>query len=261
MHGAPRDLRFGEKGASLLLALLIVFSSLAAQWSGALLLPVVAGDLFAPGGVISGLALWIDAGESATQSWTPRIRFWVDKAGHGHHLTATPSVLAPYPTVVSLKKQAVFEDGALVLALPISLEPISAAIVLRNGSDTGYLPLLGRIDRETGIVVDAKKIRLVSSGVSATSGTIGSVLSSAIIFIRTNVGGADYVSLNGGTESALSWASSETATHVGAIWSPTGIRYLRASILEIAIWDRALTVAEKTSAIRALGGKWGISVP
>ena len=39
------------------------------------------------------------------------------------------------------------------------------------------------------------------------------------------------------------------------------MRYLRASLSEVAIWDRALTATERTSVIRALGTKWGITVP
>jgi hypothetical protein len=79
--------------------------------------------------------------------------------------------------------------------------------------------------------------------------------------IRMNSVGTDFASINGGTEFSFSYSSSDSATHVGMIYSSTGLRYLRASLSEVAIWDRALTASERTSVIRALGTKWGITVP
>ena len=258
--GAQRALERRSVQA-LLLSLLICYSSLAAQWSATLLLPISAADILAPGGISSGLALWIDASESTTVSSAPRIRFWVDKAGQGRSLLATSSGSAPYATMISFKRQAIFEDSVLALSAPIQLEPMTAFFVIRNGSDTGYLPLLGRTDRGSGVVIDAKRVRMMSGGASTLSGVFGSVLLSGILLVRTSAGAADYVSLNGGTELSLNWTSSELATHVGAVWSSTGTRYLRASLSEVVVWDRALTAAERTTVLRALGSKWGISVP
>jgi hypothetical protein len=79
--------------------------------------------------------------------------------------------------------------------------------------------------------------------------------------IRMNSTGTDSASINGGTEFSFSYSSSDSATHVGVIYSSTGLRYLRASLSEVAIWDRALTASERTSVIRALATKWGITVP
>ena len=246
---------------ALLLLLLISLSTIGAQWSSTLALPISAGTIAAPGGVTSGLSFWIDAAETATLDGTPRVRFWVDKAGRGHALSAVTPSSAPYATVVSAKSQAIFEDSVLALNSPISLEPITAFFVIRNGLDTGYLPLLGRIDRGSGFIVDARRARMMNNGASTLSGIFGSVLSSGIVLLRTNVGASDAISLNGGTELTFSWTSTEAATHVGAVWSATGTRYLRASLSEVAIWDRALTAAERTAVLRALGSKWGITVP
>jgi len=246
---------------ALCLLLLIGFSTVGAQWSSALALPLAAGAITAPGGVTSGLSLWIDASEPATLDGTPRIRFWVDKAGRGHSLSAVTPSSAPYATVVSAKSQAVFEDSVLALSSSIPLEPMTAFFVIRNGLDLGYLPLLGRIDRGSGFIIDARRARMMNNGASTLSGIFGSVLSSGIVLLRTNVGTSDAISLNGGTELTFSWSSTDAATHVGAVWSATATRYLRASLSEVAIWDRALTAAERTAVLRALGSKWGITVP
>jgi hypothetical protein len=246
---------------TLLLTLLISFATVGAQWSSTLLLPVTAGAITAPGGVTSGLSLWIDASEPSTLDGTPQIRFWVDKAGHGHHLSAVTPSSAPYATVVSGKSQAIFEDSVLALSSSIPLEPMTAFFVIRNGLDLGYLPLLGRIDRGSGFIIDARRARMMNNGASTLSGIFGSVLSSGIVMLRTNSGSSDAISLNGGTELTFSWSSTDSATYVGAIWSATGTRYLRASLSEVAIWDRALTSAERTAVLRALGSKWGITVP
>jgi hypothetical protein len=101
----------------------------------------------------------------------------------------------------------------------------------------------------------------MNGGGSIISAIFGSISSSGILMIRMNVAATDYVSLNGGTEYSFSYSSSESATHVGAVYSSTGTRLLRASISEVLIWDRALSATERTSVLRALGAKWGVTVP
>jgi len=245
--------------AALVVAILV--TSVAAQWSAALSLSLAAGSISAPGGVASGLKVWADSAEIATLGLAPRVRFWFDKSGDGRHLSALPVGTAPYATAVSLRQQIIFEDNALALGQPLALNSMTAFFVIRGGSDTGYHPLLGKLDRATGIIFDAKRVRASNGGGSVLSGIIGSINSNAILMIRMDSAGTDYASINGGTEYSFSFSSSESATHVGAIYSSTATRYLRASISEIAIWDRVLTAAERTSVSRALGTKWGITVP
>ena len=244
------------------LTLLILTTSVAAQWSAALNLSFGAGTIPTPGNVSSsGLRFWADSAETATVALNPRVRFWFDKSGEARHLTALTSGVAPYATAVSGRAQLIFEDNGLALAQPIPLNSATAFFVLRGGSDTGYHPLLGRTDRASGLVVDSKRLRSLNGGASVLSGIIGSINTNAILMIRMNSVGTDFASINGGTEFSFSYSSSDSATHVGVIYSSTGLRYLRASLSEVAIWARALTASERTSVIRALGTKWGITVP
>jgi len=249
-------------GRHIALPLLILITSVAAQWSAALSLSVSAGTIPTLGNVSSsGLRLWADSSETATLGLAPRVRFWFDKSGDARHLTALASGVAPYATAVSGRAQLIFEDNGLALAQPIALNTMTAFFVIRGASDTGYHPLLGKNDRATGLVFDAKRLRAVSNGGSALSGIIGSISSDTILMLRMNSGGADYASLNGGIEYSFNFSSSESATHIGVLYSSTAMRYLRASISEVVLWDRAMTVAERTSILRALGVKWGITVP
>jgi hypothetical protein len=244
------------------LAALVIVTSVAAQWSAALNLPVSAGAYTAPGGVNStGLRLWVDSAETAALRQSPRVQFWFDKSGESRHLTSVPLGVVPYATAVSSRSQVVFEDGAMAIGKSIPLNGMTAFFVIRGGLDTGYHPLLGRIDRATGLIVDAKRLRAMSGGGSILSAVFGSISSSGILMIRLNLAATDYVSLNGGTEYSFSYSSSESVTHVGAIYYSTGTRLLRASISEVLIWDRALTATERTSVLRALGAKWGVTVP
>lgn len=244
------------------LALFVVVTSVAAQWSADMNLSIGAG-VFAPPGAVSsvGLRLWVDSAESATVRSSPRVQLWFDKSGDARHLTAVPFGVAPYATAVATRPQVVFEDGALAIGKPLPLNGITGFFVIRGGLDTGFHPLLGRIDRVSGLVVDTKRLRSLSSGASVLSGIFGSIYSTAIVMIRMNVSATDYVSVNGGTEYGFSYNTTESATHVGAISTSTGTRLLRASISEALVWDRALTSAERTSVLRALGSKWGVSVP
>ena len=244
------------------LAALVIVTSVAAQWSAALNLPISAGAYTAPGGVSSsGLRIWIDSAETAALRQNPRVQFWFDKSGEARHLTSVPFGVVPYATAVSSRQQVVFEDGAMAIGRSLPLNGLTAFFVIRGGLDAGYHPLLGRIDRATGIIVDTKRLRSMNGGGSVLSGIFGSINSSGILMIRMNVAATDYVSLNGGTEYSFNYSSSESATHVGAIYSSTGTRLLRASISEVLIWDRALSVTERTSVLRALGAKWGVTVP
>jgi hypothetical protein len=240
----------------------VIVTSVAAQWSAALNLPITAGAYTAPGGVSSnGLRFWVDSAETASLRQNPSVQFWFDKSGEARHLSSVPFGVVPYATAVSSRRQVVFEDGALALGRSIPLNGMTAFFVIRGGLDTGYHPLLGRIDRATGIVVDSKRLRLMNDGGSVLSGVFGSVNSGGILMIRMNAVSTDYVSLNGGTEYSFNYIGSESATHLGAIYSTTGTRLLRASISEVLIWDRALSIAERTSVLRALGAKWGVTVP
>ena len=244
------------------LATLVIVTSVAAQWSAALNRPISAGAYTAPGGVSgSGLRFWVDSAETAALRQNPRVQFWFDKSGEARHLTSVPFGVVPNATAVSSRQQVVFEDGAMAIGRSLPLNGLTAFIAIRGGLDTGYHPLLGRIDRATGLIVDTKRLRSMSAGASVLSGIFGSINNSGILMIRMNVAATDYVSLNGGTEYAFNYNTTESATHVGAIYSSTGTRLLRASISEVLIWDRALSVAERTSVLRALGAKWGVTVP
>ena len=244
------------------LLLLMVITSVAAQWTASLSLQVEGGAVPTLGNVGStGLRLWLDSSETATLGLSPRVRFWFDKSGERRHLTPLASGAAPYATVVSSRAQLIFEDNGLVLAQPIALNSMTAFFVVRGASDTGYHPLFGKADRATGLVIDAKRLRAINGGGSVLSGIIGSINTNAIVMVRMNSAGTDYASINGGTEYSFSFSSSESATHLGAIYSSTGLRYLRASLSEVVVWDRALTASERTGVLRALGTKWGITVP
>jgi hypothetical protein len=244
------------------LAALVIITSVAAQWSAALNLPISAGAYTAPGGVSSnGLRFWLDSAETAALRNNPRVQFWFDKSGEARHLSSVPFGVAPFATAVLSRQQVFFEDGAMAIGKSIPLNGITAFFVIRGGLDTGYHPLLGRIDRATGLIVDTKRLRSMSAGGSVLSGIFGSINSNGILMIRMNVGAADFVSINGGTEYSFNYNTTEGATHVGAIYSSSGTRLLRASISEVLIWDRALSAPERTSVLRALGTKWGVTVP
>lgn len=249
-------------GRHVALSFLILISSVAAQWSTALSLSVSGGSIPTLGNVSSsGLRLWIDSSEGATIGLSPRVRFWFDKSGEARHLTALASGVVPYATALSGRAQVVFEDNGLALAQPIALNSMTAFFVIRGASDTGYHPLLARIDRATGVILDSKRLRAMNGGGSVLSGVIGSINTNAILMLRMNGGGTDFASVNGGTELSFSFSSSESATHVGVLYSSTGMRYLRASLSEVAIWDRALSTSERANVLRSLSTKWGITVP
>jgi hypothetical protein len=45
------------------------------------------------------------------------------------------------------------------------------------------------------------------------------------------------------------------------IYASTGDVRLAGAVMELLVWDRALTSAERLAARRAIAAKWGITVP
>jgi hypothetical protein len=105
------------------------------------------------------------------------------------------------------------------------------------------------------------RLRLYSNGQVVGASTARTVTGLTITTVRTAAGGSDGVQYNGGAEAAFNVTSSESINWIGGMMVAGTPRYFVGTIMEVLIWGRSLSSSELQAAHRALGAKWGISVP
>ena len=239
----------------------IALATSGAAWSPRLDLALTSGAWSAPGGVSSGLLLWYDTTESGTMALAPRLRYWFDKSGQGEHGLVSGGVNQPYPTLASGVAGLQFTGGAVQFPVNIPLEPMTLMLVFRQANDALNHPLVGSSTRFSGIALEMGRLRIYSNGQSAGASTARTTTGLTITTVRTAAGAADGYQYNGGTETPFSITTSESMNWIGGMFVAGNPRYFVGTIMEVLIWGRSLSPSELQAAHRALGAKWGISVP
>jgi hypothetical protein len=232
-----------------------------AGWGSGASVPVSAGSWQAPGGVASGLQLWLDGSEAATLYTATRTRWWVDKSPIGRDGREEVGLNVPLLGSSAGYAEATFSAGVLGIAPGIPFEPLTLAIVMRVSSSLGTYPILGMRTRGTGMILSASKVRFYVNDAYTATATVTPATGRLIVLVRTTVGGTDYVSINGGTDLSVNVTSSESLDTVGGVLLSGTLRTFSGGISELAVWNRTLSATERTAVTRALGAKWGITVP
>ena len=240
---------------------LIAAATSGASWSPRLDLPVATGAWGAPGGVNSGLLLWYDTAETGTMALTPKLRYWFDKSGQGRHAPVSIGPYQPYPTLASGVNGLQFTGAAVQLPVSIPLEPMTLMMVFRQASEGLSHPLVGSSTRFSGISLEMGRLRLYSNGQSVGASTARTSTGLTITTVRTAAGAADGFQYNGGAETPFSITTTESINWIGGMFVAGTPKYFVGTIMEVVIWGRSLSVSELQAAHRALGTKWGISVP
>ena len=239
----------------------IALATSGAAWSPRLDLSLTSGAWSAPGGVSSGLLLWYDTTESGTMALTPRLRYWFDKSGQGEHGLVSGGANQPYPTLASGVAGLQFTGAAVQFPVNIPLEPMTMMLVFRQATDGLSHPLMGSSSRFSGIALEMGRLRIYSNGQSTGASTARTTTGLTITTVRTAAGAADGYQYNGGTETPFSITTSESMNWIGGMFVAGTAKYFVGTIMEVVIWGRSLSPSELQAAHRALGAKWGISVP
>ena len=240
---------------------LIAVATAGAAWSPRLDLPLTTGAWSAPGGVSSGLLLWYDTAETGTMSLAPKLRYWFDKSGQAQHAQVSSGQFQPYPTLASGVAGLQFSGAAVQLPTSIPLEPMTLMLVFRQANDGLSHPLVGSSTRFSGISMEFGRLRVYSSGQSVGASTARAATGLTITTVRTATGAADGFQYNGGAETQFSITTTESMNWIGGMFVAGTARYFVGTIMEVVIWGRSLSPSELQAAHRALGAKWGISVP
>ena len=240
---------------------LIAVATAGAAWSPRLDLPLTTGAWSAPGGVSSGLLLWYDTAETGTMSLAPKLRYWFDKSGQAQHAQVSSGQFQPYPTLASGVAGLQFSGAAVQLPTSIPLEPMTLMLVFRQANDGLSHPLVGSSTRFSGISMEFGRLRVYSSGQSVGASTARAATGLTITTVRTATGAADGFQYNGGAETPFSITTTESMNWIGGMFVAGTAKYFVGTIMEVAIWGRSLSASELQAAHRALGAKWGISVP
>ncbi len=240
---------------------LIAVATAGAAWSPRLDLPLTTGSWSAPGGVSSGLLLWYDTAETGTMSLAPKLRYWFDKSGQAQHAQVSSGQFQPYPTLASGVAGLQFSGAAVQLPTGIPLEPMTLMLVFRQANDGLSHPLVGSSTRFSGISMEFGRLRVYSNGQSVGATTARTATGLTITTVRTATGAADGFQYNGGAETSFSITTTETMNWIGGMFVAGTTRFFIGTIMEVVIWGRSLSASELQAAHRALGAKWGISVP
>lgn len=234
---------------------------------------------------ISGLALWLDAADSATLGPTSSgagavsnngpVKYWGDKSGNGRHATTTnadsnsPTYLATgangFPALgfdgspdtldgswpVTLTSQTTF---AVNMRLSGSFSGGRIFAQSDAGSDAStsghYIPLLRDVAGENAA-------SYASTGFRANL-TVG--ISTLALLTSRHTGSEIQNSVNNGAQQTFSHTLNKTFTRyrLGADFAGSGRESGRTA--EILVYSRSLSDSERNAIARYLGNKWGITV-
>lgn len=238
---------------------------------------------------LSGLALWLDANDTASLGNTSTgaggvsnngpVKYWGDKSGSARNATnsGADSVCPTFLQSSQNGRPAISFDGDDVLdgalSLTLTAEAVFVVGLLSGGtagarfftqSDSGadfsttghYIPVLDRTSAG-----DAAQLRPWSS--YAASGFRAAVTDSQntmLVMASRHSGSQISNSTNGGAASTYSHTLNKAFTRyrIGQDFSGTGV--LAGRICEVIVYSRNVTDAEFTSVLRYLGSKWGITV-
>jgi hypothetical protein len=194
-------------------------------------------------------------------SLAPRLRYWFDKSGQAQHAPVSAGPFQPYPTLASGVAGLQFSGAAVQLPTSIPLEPMTMMLVFRQSNEGLNHPLMGSRTRFTGIAMEFGRLRVYSNGQVVGASTARTATGLTITTVRTAAGGGDGFQYNGGTETPFSITTTESMNLIGGMFIAGTTRYFSGTIMEVVIWGRSLSPSELQAAHRALGAKWGISVP
>jgi len=154
-----------------------------------------------------------------------------------------------------------FSGAAVQLSTSIPLEPMTVMLVFRQANESLSHPLVGSRTRFSGISMELGRLRVYSNGQAVGASTARTLTGLTITTVRTAAGGTDGFQYNGGPETTFSLTSSESINWIGGMFVAGTPKYFVGTIMEVLIWGRSLSSIELQAAHRALGAKWGISVP
>lgn len=238
---------------------------------------------------ISGLALWLDANDTASLGNTSTgaggianngpVKYWGDRSGNSRNATnsGADSVCPTFLQSSQNGRPAISFDGGDVLdgafSLTLTAETVIVVGLLSGGgagarfftqsdasadfSTTGhYIPVLERTSSGNSAL-----LRPWSS--YATSGFRAAVTdaqNTMLVMASRHSGSQISNSTNGGAASTYSHTLNKTFTRyrIGQDFGGTGA--LAGRICEILVYSRAVTDSEFQSISRYLGTKWGVTV-
>jgi hypothetical protein len=194
-------------------------------------------------------------------SLAPKLRYWFDKSGQAQHAQVSSGQFQPYSTLSSGVAGLQFSGAAVQLPTSIPLEPMTLMLVSRQVNDGLSHPLVGSSTRFSGISMEFGRLRVYSNGQSAGASTARTATGLTITTVRTATGATDGFQYNGGAETPFSITTTESMNWIGGMFVAGTPKYFVGTIMEVVIWGRSLSASELQVAHRALGAKWGISVP
>lgn len=248
---------------------------------------------------IAGLALWLDAADSASVTLNGgNVSEWRDKSGNGKHYAQSTAASQPaYVASGQNARSVIRTDGtkhlrresggsALVESLNYFGETTQSIFIAWKATSRSFANYLFWANNNNGAV------RLQLTGPAAGSGSVAgyfidsgnsttgrlSTTTSALTFTNSHViafrrDGSAYAAWANGTAvgtatnaSAPAFSTSGTSSiftalnNAGGLLDGAGAITPGGDLYEIACYSRALTDSERQAIERYIGAKWGITV-
>jgi hypothetical protein len=222
---------------------------------------------------ISGLLAWWDAQTPSSYDIATGVSEWRDLSGNANHLTQ--SITNNQPTLSTLNGRTAFSfDGSndqLAAASSIitasSAGQFSAFAVVQTSDNSGNMFSAGAVNNGFNFLAATNDFRLLF-GMNAgtpTAVTISRTANTPDVFGVTYAAGTAQLGINGTLNSAVSVTNTVNASSnvfvVGNRSGQTAAAELYAGLIgSIVIYNRALSLAERSRVERWLGSRWGIAV-
>jgi hypothetical protein len=225
---------------------------------------------------ISGLALWLDAADSATITTATGVSVWADKSGNGRNATQTTGGKQPIRSnTINGKSVITFQgtDDTMSVANASDFNATSQTVIVVARQTTAANQAL--LYKGSGNAVNGVIMRYragTTFWMYQKNDTVGETLSNTLnTNTNTNVystvlqpsAQAGFVNGSAPTSGLATNTLATAYDDTGAIF--IGSRrdvseYLAGDVCEILHWPRALSALERQRVERYLGGKWGITV-
>jgi len=240
--------------------------------------------LDAPGGVGTGLQLWLDASDSATLfdatsggsavAADGGVARWEDKSGNARHMTQGTAANRPVRKTATQNGLDIlrFDGSNDILELTYNLSSIAAAslIVVAKYADTIGHEIVAAFGTQTsfgGLSVEKQRSGGANFGVVAGSNLAASESSVSLSAANTNINAFAAIYGSGTITGYINNVSAGSTSFAGPLNSQTGFRvggyfdilYAQADVCEVVYYNKALSSDERTSLQGYLANKWGIT--
>jgi hypothetical protein len=212
---------------------------------------------------ISGLLLWLAADRLSGFNDGDLVTSFTDQSGAGNHAVGAGAARPTYKTAIANGLPVLRFAAAQTMVTGLYAVAPSLFTILVVGSkrlnDSARQDFCDGIGSGTRSIVYAHAASNVIGMASGAAGTMAATITNLNAYIAVFNNASSRLSVNGGTATATTMINQTvTGLRLGTQFDAGGEK-LDGDIAEIAVYNRALTLAE-VATLAAYAGRWGITI-